>query len=417
MNIKKIKPRIINLSQRIKNRISIKKFRLKNIFGLLNQIFYIIKNKKSVLESKIKKNLPKRKIPDPTLSSFARPPKQINIMVNNVCNSRCVMCDIGINNSDSFFYKNLVQDGKNTLSLETLTKFIKEVKSFKPYINICATEPLLHPQIIEIIKIIKDANLKLTLTTNGLLLKKYARQIAFSGIDKLLVSLDGLKPTHDKIRRIKIFDKAIEGIKLVQKYRDEANKTYPLINPRFTISNFNYKEIFMFSKYMLEKIKVDKISFSHFYFVTEDAARENNKHFSYLGVSSAKSIKLMNPLEIDVDVLCEQIEKTREKYGNKVSFYPENLTKEYLHEYYDSDIIPKIGKKRCLTPWEVTVLQANGDMIIRNVCLPYKVGNINEQSFKSIWNGKRYRYFRKQLKKYRLFPMCHRCCGIVYPPK
>ncbi|MCK9595832.1 radical SAM protein [Candidatus Pacearchaeota archaeon] len=411
MNIKKVKPAIINILTGIKNRISIKKFRLKNILGLSNQIFYYIKNKLFSLKFLNKKPY------YPIFNSFARPPRQINIMVNNICNSKCVMCDIGIKNKESFFYKNLVQDGKNTLSPETLKKFIDEVKTFKPYINICATEPLLHPKIIELIQIVKDAKLKLTLTTNGLLLKKYAKQIALSELDKILVSLDGLKQTHNKIRGIKIFDRAIEGINLVKKYRDEAQKKYPLINPRFTISNFNYKELFKFSEYMFEKVKVDRISFSHLYFVSEDAADKHNKKFSYLGKSSAKSIKLMNPSKIDVNLLLEQIQNVNEKYGNKVGFYPENLTKDYLYEYYNPKIIPKIGKKRCFTPWEVTVLQANGDMIIRNVCIPYKVGNIHKQSFKSIWNGKRYRYFRKQLKKYKLFPMCHRCCAVVYPKK
>jgi radical SAM protein with 4Fe4S-binding SPASM domain len=166
---------------------------------------------------------------------------------------------------------------------------------------------------------------------------------------------------------------------------------------------------------MFEEIGVERIRFNHLQFVTEEGAKENNKHFFYLGISSSRSIQITNPSDINIDVLWEQMQKVKEKYGDKIIFSPENLTKKYLYEYYNTSIIPRIRKKKCLAPWEGTSLQANGDIIIRNTCVPYKVGNINEQTFKSIWNGKKYRYFRKQLKKYKLFPMCHRCCDVIYP--
>jgi MoaA/NifB/PqqE/SkfB family radical SAM enzyme len=41
----------------------------------------------------------------------------------------------------------------------------------------------------------------------------------------------------------------------------------------------------------------------------------------------------------------------------------------------------------------------------------YSVGNINEQPFYEIWNGEKYKEFRRQLSK-GLMPVCSRCCGL-----
>jgi len=327
------------------------------------------------------------------------------------------MCDAGIKDNSSPHYKNIIQNGKNNLSLNTLSKLIMEIKLFNPSVNICATEPLLHPQIIEIIKLIKKNGLKLTLTTNGILLEKYAKEIVSLGVDILSVSLDGLKKTHNKIRGVKKFDEVVEGIRLIEKLRNESGKKNPLIRARYTISNFNQNEIIDFADYAFNNLKVDKINFGHLYFVTESASREFNKKFLSLGVSNPRNIKLMNPEKINVDLLWEKIEYIKKKYETRVHFHPQILNKQDLSDYYNAKIIPPINGKKCPTPWNMAVLQPNGDMIIRSMCIPYKVGNIDKQSFKSIWNGKRYRFFRKELIKHKLFPICHRCCGIRYPSK
>ncbi|MCK9595742.1 radical SAM protein [Candidatus Pacearchaeota archaeon] len=346
--------------------------------------------------------------------SFALPPKKINLIINNVCNSKCIMCDVGIKENSSPHYKNIIQDGKNNLSLKTLNKLIQEIKWFNPSVNICATEPLLHPQIIEIIKLIKKNKLNLTLTTNGILLERYAKEIVSLGVDVLSVSLDGLKKTHDKIRGVKKFEEVIRGIKLVRKLRNESGKKVPMIRARYTISNFNYKELSKFTDYAFNNLGVDKINFGHLYFVTESASKEFNKHFSFLGNSSSRNIKCMNPKKIDINLLWKQIEDINKKYENRINFHPKISTRQDMLDYYNSDILPSIKKNKCPTPWNMAVLQPNGDMIIRSMCIQYKVGNIDKQYFKSIWNGKRYRFFRRKLIKHKLFPICHRCCAVKY---
>ena len=62
------------------------------------------------------------------------------------------------------------------------------------------TEPLLHPRIDEIVRMIAGRGHHVDLVTNGLLLAEKAAELAAAGIDTIHVSLDGPEEVHDRIR-------------------------------------------------------------------------------------------------------------------------------------------------------------------------------------------------------------------------
>ena len=58
---------------------------------------------------------------------------------------------------------------------------------------------------------------QIIIQTNGLLLKKFHREINASPITKIAVSIDGLKQTNDQIRGTRgSFDLATEGLQLLR---------------------------------------------------------------------------------------------------------------------------------------------------------------------------------------------------------
>jgi len=80
-------------------------------------------------------------------------------------------------------------------------------------------EPFLRKDLFEILSHVKTGQFKkITIATNGLLLRKYADKINDSPITDLGVSIDGLRSTNDAIRGVDgYFDMAFEGIRKLEK--------------------------------------------------------------------------------------------------------------------------------------------------------------------------------------------------------
>jgi len=83
-----------------------------------------------------------------------------------------------------------------------------------PVVSIPGGEPLLHPQIDEIVSGLVDRKKFIYLCTNGLLLEKSLDKFTPSPYLTFSVHLDGLQDLHDKcVDRDGVFDKAISAIR------------------------------------------------------------------------------------------------------------------------------------------------------------------------------------------------------------
>jgi MoaA/NifB/PqqE/SkfB family radical SAM enzyme len=340
-------------------------------------------------------------------------PRIVYFSVNSVCNLKCRMCDIGQGQRDRQLSKNLCFSEGIELPLPTFKKVVDEVTFFQPLVCIVATEPLLYSQIVSGMKYVKDKGLRLSVTTNGFLLNKYAESLFQIEVDDLWISLDGTRQLNDVIRGVKgSFDRAIEGIRLINVLKERMESRKPKIHINFTISDLNYNHLVDFAKEMKNE-KVHDIQFSHLNFVTEEMAQRHNERFGYFCKSTPSSMSKVNLTKIDIRRLESQIREVKMLFAKGgISFTPDLKDEVSLHDYYFRPHVP-IGKKRCLVPWTVASIQPNGDAILLMRCFNYVVGNVTKQHFLEIWRGEEYRSFRKELWESRHFPACTRCCGIL----
>lgn len=337
-------------------------------------------------------------------------PNTIFIAINSACNLRCKMCDVGQKNISSQFYKNMSSSGEE-LSLGRLKELIDEVKSFKPIIAVTSTEPLLYKDIMNFANYTKSKGLEFHLTTNGYLLPKFAKEIVDSEIDVLSISLDGPPEIHNEIRGKKdSFEKAYEGIKLVEKFKKEKNQSNPKINLNYCISDYNYNTLVKFVE-SIKDLEINNIVFSHLNFVTKEMAKAHNKKYNKLCPATPSSISALDLSKIGIDVLWHQINEIKSKYNN-ITFVPE-LNKEELDIFYNHPEKFLKNHDKCLVPWKSAQILANGDLTISTRCFNMKLGNINETSFKEAWNSREMKRFRKALRKEGAFPACSRCCGLL----
>ncbi|MGK7952441.1 MAG: adenosyl-hopene transferase HpnH [Xenococcaceae cyanobacterium] len=97
-----------------------------------------------------------------------------------------------------------------------------------PVVSIPGGEPLLHPQIDEIVKGLVARKKFVYLCTNGLLLEKSLDKFVPSPYLTFSVHLDGLREQHDKcVDRAGVFDKAVAAIKTAKQkgFRVTTNTT------------------------------------------------------------------------------------------------------------------------------------------------------------------------------------------------
>ena len=83
-----------------------------------------------------------------------------------------------------------------------------------PVVSIAGGEPLMHPQIGDLVSAIVEQKRFVYLCTNALLYKKAMREIPPSPYFAFVVHLDGLKKTHDiAVEREGVYDVAIKAIR------------------------------------------------------------------------------------------------------------------------------------------------------------------------------------------------------------
>lgn len=109
-------------------------------------------------------------------------------------------------------------DYPNELSTQEVYSVMDDLKSFKvPVLILSGGEPLLRPDIFEISLRAKEMGFYVGLSTNGTLIdEQMANRIANTGFDYVGISLDGLKETHDKFRRLEgAFDLSLAAVKML----------------------------------------------------------------------------------------------------------------------------------------------------------------------------------------------------------
>ncbi|MBI5296409.1 MAG: radical SAM protein [Chloroflexi bacterium] len=109
-------------------------------------------------------------------------------------------------------------NGGPYIKIETVEKVIREGKGLGLHtVKLTGGEPLMNPQIRDIISLIDDAGLSIMIETNGILVDVLMAEFlkSKSRVDFISISLDGSNAeTHDGLRSVPgSFDQAVRGIK------------------------------------------------------------------------------------------------------------------------------------------------------------------------------------------------------------
>jgi len=261
-------------------------------------------------------------------------PTCINIEPTSACNLKCIMC---CNNSHKM--------KKGFMDINLYKKIIDECQKYKLYsIKLSwRGEPLLHKNLIDMIKYAKDSGIhEIIINTNGLLLNiNKIKELVDSGIDSILISIDGAdKKTYEEIRKGGNFDVLDGNIKNLIRIRNKKGVKLP-------------------------KVKLHAIRM-----------QENNNSIDLL---YDKYADIVDDIHISDEIPLFNIERSK------------NYKKE----------TKKIIRKPCDQLWQRLAISWNGDVAMCcNDWIPKIVlGNVKTESIYDIWHGGKLNYIRNLHKQ------------------
>jgi cytosylglucuronate decarboxylase len=168
------------------------------------------------------------------------------VRITENCNSGCFMCKYK-HKKDSYY-----------IEMEKLKGLLEIMKQSGTYrmIRFTGGEPLLHPEILEIISMFHKEGFLTSIITNGYLLPDYYKKLIESGLDQVICSIDGCKAkTHNKLRGFEgCFEKAITGLKLIKQEKNDINLRFNTV-----VSSYNIGELKEMLK-LTDELNIDEWS-------------------------------------------------------------------------------------------------------------------------------------------------------------
>ena len=164
-------------------------------------------------------------------------PRKLNIEVTTDCNLNCSMC-----------MRNVFHEEPGDMSLDTFKALLPVFPELESVNIIGIGEPLLNKNIFEMIKLGKEnlpPNARFSLTTNGTLIDDHvAEQLVKSGLDDIVISVDGATPsTFDAIRKDASLDDVLRNIERLNNAKEKLSSLHPRIGFEFVAMKKNIDEL------------------------------------------------------------------------------------------------------------------------------------------------------------------------------
>jgi Fe-coproporphyrin III synthase len=316
------------------------------------------------------------------------------ILILNVherCNCRCLMCDIWKRESGGEL--NMEEFARHRTSIINLG--VRQVV-------LTGGEPLLHSNLAAICSFLRECDVKITLLSTGLLVKKRAELVA-SSIDEVIVSLDGPEETHDRVRRVRGgFQLIREGVLAVRRLKP----TMP-IHGRSTVQKTNHAQLRQ-TVMAARQLGLDSISF----LASDVTSQAFNRELVWPGERQnevALSTSEVTALEAEIDLL---VRDYSDDIANRfIVESPEKLYRIARHFRAHLGQVPAEAPT-CNAPWVSAVVEVDG--AVRPCFFHPKIGSLKTATLEEALNGGEAQSFRGTLEIPEN-PVCRRCvCSLNY---
>ncbi len=287
-----------------------------------------------------------------------------NIIIEptNACNLKCPLCPTS----------QAMTRRHGFLSLEDFRFIIDTSEGMvnQIFFNF-AGEPLLNRDVFDMVRYAHDLGIKTMISTNTTLLDKHIDTCLESGLDLLVVCLDGASAkTHEAYRVGSRFESVAENIRAICARKKELGLETPLISLQFVVMKQNEYEVEEIKK-LAKELGVDYLDLKT--------------------VSLGSWISLERKQEIAKEYLPENPQYQRfETKDGKLAIKSRPRLCSWLKQaavYWNGDV-------------SMCCYDFNGELVVGNV--------FDEGGFAKLWRSRKYKEYRKKVIL-RKFPLCRRC--------
>ncbi len=288
-------------------------------------------------------------------------PISLAIEPTTSCNLRCPECPSGLRSFTR---------ATGMLSPDLFKKVIDELSDTLIWLTFYFQgEPFLHSRFLEMVNTASQKRIYTSTSTNGHYLNdENARRTVESGLDRLIISIDGVtQESYESYRIGGNLSKVIEGTKNVLQWKKKLKSRTPHVVFQFLVVRPNEHQIPQVRK-LAHQLGVDEVVF--------------------------KSAQVYD-------------------YKNGSDLIPENS--KYARYRKNSDGTYRIKNKllnHCWKMWHSCVITWDGKVV--PCCFDkdasHVLGDVSKDSFESIWMGEKYKSFRASLLKSRSeIEICTNC--------
>jgi len=348
------------------------------------------------------------------LSEVLNAPSLVVFQLLEQCNLRCSMCyEWGENGS---YHQH---QAPAILDLQLVLQTVDDCLPSKPRFEFFGGEPLLYPNIWQVIKRIRDSGCELAFSTNGTLLEKYAQQLIDNAPTRLWISLDGPEAINDQQRGRGVFKRALRGLSALSALKKTTGSRYPEIGITYVVTPANVEMVEAFFLTHIDLDMLSCVSIECQSYITREQSDTYavllNENFGIPHTPCANAY-VRDPAVfagIDIDSLTQQMQRVAEACAQRgIVFHsqPNTLVADNIQHYFSANwSLMRDYKNRCAMPWLAAEISARGEVSTCHSFYDLPIGNIYEQSLLTIWRGERLKQLREHLRK-ELFPVCTACC-------
>ncbi|MFC2102733.1 radical SAM/SPASM domain-containing protein [Bacteroidota bacterium] len=315
------------------------------------------------------------------LSNLARKPviwgkpAFVSIEPTNHCNLRCPECPTG---------QLGLTRAIGHLKLDEFTHFIDQLSPDLANLTLYFQgEPYLNTDLFNLISHARSRNIYVWTSTNGhYFTEKNIRRTIQSGLNKLIISLDGTdQEAYEKYRIGGSFQKVIDGTSDFVRIRKEMKAKRPLLEIQFLVLKSN--------EHQLKEIK--------------ELGKSLGVDRTVLKTAQFYDFEHGNPL-MPENERWSRYKRTSRKESQQLAVGSQ--------QYIINNSLPN----RCFRMWSGCVVTWDGKVV--PCCFDkdadHCLGDLKSQSFNEIWKGEPYKLFRKQILENRKSIDICRNCGQIW---
>jgi len=288
-------------------------------------------------------------------------PMTVSIEPTTACNLRCPECPSGL--------RSFTRETGN-LKKDFFTKTIDEMYRELLYlIFYFQGEPYINPDFLDMVRYAHKKGIYTITSTNGHFLNdKNARRTVESGLDRMIISVDGTtQETYENYRKEGNLETVLQGARNMVKWKKELKSSTPHLIFQFLVVKPNEHQIDEVHK-LAEEIGIDEVK---------------------LKTAQIYDYEQGSDLIPTIDKYSRYAKKSDGSYRVK---------NELLNH--------------CWKLWHACVISWDG--LVLPCCFDkdadHRLGNLKEHSFKHVWQGEEYQSFRASLLKGRdQIDICTNC--------